>query len=674
VFWEEENLGQIKKKAGLHVPPPIPETGWLPPTSFPDLTDAAVIAVDTETKEPDFDKGPGWSRDCGHIIGFSVAARDRRGNQGSWYFPVRHEAEPELNLDPQSCFKWLKANLETPYIPKVGANLLYDVGWLTEEGIEVQGELHDVQFAEALLQEEGLTALEYLGQKYCGEGKDTNLLYEWIAAAYNATSQNEIKSNFYRTSPRLVGPYGQQDADLPLRVLDKQYPILEYEGLTDVYRMECDSIPLLTKMRQTGVQIDLRKAEQLYGQLAVDVKQLERKLYDVTGIHANVESPKDLQKLFDHVGIAYPMTAAGNPSFRKEFLNSLDHPVGELIRNIREHNKIRGTFIKSYLLESNVKGRVHCQFHPLRGDSGGTRSGRYSSSNPNLQNIPVRTELGNRIRQLFIPDPGHIAWEKDDYSQIEYRMLAEFAVGMGAEDLRQEYLDNPLTDYHVKTYQGVCPYMGWEPDNKDTAKLYRKPIKNINFGLLYGMGKPKLGRAIMEYFSGNLNKQGVNALFDAYHKGNPYVKATMDQAAWEVQQHGFIRTITGRKSRFDYWEPVDIDYENRAVPLKYQAALNRYGVAIQRAHTHKGINRKLQGSAADIIKKGMVRCYQEGVFDVIGIPKLQVHDELNFSVIEDTPEQTEGYAHMRRILETAIPTRVPLIVDSDRGPNWGKAD
>lgn len=660
MFFEEEELGGLKKKAGIRIPPPIPETGWRPPSSFPNLSDAIFIAIDTETKELDFEHGPGWGRGKGHIIGFSLAARDIFGNCGKWYFPVRHEFEPEYNLDPKICFMWLKTVLETPHIPKVGANLLYDVGWLTTENIYVQGELHDVQFAEALLHEEGEVNLEFLGQKYLNSGKDTGLLYQWLSEAYGGSVNSDQRANLYRCSPRLVGGYGEEDADLPLRILEKQFPLLEKEGLSDIYRMECDSIYLLTRMRLEGVRVDLQEAEKLYGELAVDIKELTQSLYDMTKIWVNVNSGADVAKAFDAVGLGYPKTAKGAPSFRADFLKSVEHPVGQLIRDIREHDKIRSTFIRSYILESNSNGKIHCQFHPLRGDAGGTRSGRFSSDKPNLQNIPVRTKLGKRIRKLFLPDIGHISWEKNDYSQIEYRMLAHFARGEGSDNVRACYNKDPKTDYHVLTQQLV----------KEISQMTieRKPIKNINFGLLYGMGEPKLARQIG--VAPDIAKQ----IFKAYHQGNPYVKETMSWAANTAQNLGYVQTILGRRSRFNLWEQRQIDYQNRAIPLPYDRAIRNYGCDIQRAHTHKAINRILQGSAADMIKRGMHRCWQEGVFDVIGVPRLQVHDELDFSVIADTPDQQEAYAYMRHVLETAVPVSVPVLVDSGRGKNWGDID
>jgi DNA polymerase-1 len=659
-LFPEDDLGGLKKRTRLALPPPIPETGWRPPVGYPNLSAAKVIALDTETFEPDFDHGPGWGRGKGHIVGVSLAAIDAHGNRGKWYFPVRHEVEPQDNLDPATTFRWLKTVLETPNIPKVGANLLYDVGWLTTENIFVQGDLHDVQFAEALLNEEGEVALEFLGQKYCGTGKESDVLYRWCAEAYGGAANGKQRGNIYRAPPCLVGHYAEEDADLPLRVLDRQWPLLAAEGLKQVYRMECDSIYLLTRMRLTGVNVDLRVAEQLYGELAVDIRDLNAQLYTQVGIHANVNSGADLGKVFDKIGLRYPQTAAGNPSFTKEFLKTVEHPVADLIREIRAYDKIRSTFLRSYILESNVNGRVHCQFHPLRGDDGGTRSGRFSSDKPNLQNIPVRSKLGKRIRKLFIPDTGHLCWEKNDYSQIEYRFLAHFAVGVGADGVRDRYNKDPKTDYHDMTIELVRAITGQTID--------RKPIKNINFGLLYGMGESKLAKQI------GIEKKTAKELFKAYHEGNPYVKATMDAAADEAQRSGYVTTVLGRRSRFNLWEPKEINYDSRAVALPHERALRYYGVNIQRAHTHKAINRKLQGSAADMIKVGMWRCLQDGVFDVIGVPKLQVHDELDFSVVDDSMQQEEAFAHMRHVLATALPLRIPALVDSGRGPNWGAVE
>lgn len=655
MFFDDEPI-VTRRRALLKQPPPVPETGWRPPQYYPDLSDAAVIAFDTETEETDFKHGPGWARDKGQICGFSVAAKDRRGNRGKWYFPIRHKYEPEWNLDPVTTLRWLRATLQTPHIPKVGANLLYDVGWLTTENIYVEGELHDIQFAEALLEDQGEVALDYLGVKYLGQGKETSLLYKWCAETYGGDVSGIQRENIYRAPPRLVGPYGEADADMPLDILDKQWPILAREGTLPLYRMECDLIYLLVRMRLAGVQIDVPFAEQLYTELGNDIRTLNDQLHRDSGVRANVNSPGDLAMVFDAVGIKYPRTQRGAPSFQKEFMKSLDHPIANLVNSIREHEKIRSTFVRSYLLESNVKGRIFCQFHPLRGDDGGTITGRFSSSDPNLQNIPVRTKLGKRVRKAFTADPGHIAWEKDDHSQIEYRMLANFASGPGSEELRDTYNRDPKTDYHSVVHDNVLNLTGMD--------IERRPIKNINFGLIYGQSEKSLG------YKAGFKPDQAKAVFHAYHQGAPYVRPTMKAIGAEVQLNGFITTFLGRRVRFNLWEPIN----DRALALPYDAAIRQYGQMIRRAYEYRGVNYKLQGSAADVLKAGMHKCWRDGVFDVIGVPKLQVHDELDFSVIDDSPVQQEGYAYMRHCLEQAVSCNVPIRVDFGRGKNWGEIE
>lgn len=673
MFFPETIALTTKKRSTVRTPPPTPKTGWLPPTSYPNLSAANIIGFDVETKEMDFDAGPGWARGKGHIVGFSLSAQDSIGNRGKWYIPVRHEVEPEYNLDPVNSFNWLRDVLGNPSTLKVGANIIYDIGWLAEENVEVKGTLYDVQFAEALLHEDGKVGLDHLANKYTNRHKVTDLLYKWCSDAYGGDVNSKQRANIYRASPRLVGHYGEDDADLPIEIIAHQYPLMAKEDLLPVFHMECELIPLIVAMRRTGVHVDLDRAAELKAELTLSIQQLNDEIWRMVGFYANVSSGKDLAKAFNILGIPYKITSSGNPSFNKEFLNSVEHPFGALIRSVREMQSIRDTFIQSYILDKNANGRVHCSFHPLRADAGGTRSGRFSSSDPNLQNIPARTDLGKKVRTVFIPDKGHIAWQKSDYSQIEYRMLAHFAVGNGSDELRAEYLNNPRTDYHDNTFYRLCPFMGWDHNDAAIRKNYRKPVKNINFGLLYGMGLSKLSRALMEYFSGSLSSAQIKELFDAYHNANPYVKATMDSVASFAQQNGYIATISGRRSRFNLWEPRDRFMDSRPA-ITYDRALREYGHGIIRADSHKAVNRLLQGSAADMIKMGMLQCWKSGVFDVIGVPKLQVHDELDFSVPDDSPGIREGFQEMQRIMETAIPLRVPVLLDSSRGANWGTTD
>jgi DNA polymerase I-like protein with 3'-5' exonuclease and polymerase domains len=651
----DDQAGSLRKRARLRPLPATPDTGWRPPQGFPNLSSAVVLSIDTETKELDFDNGAGWARGQGHIVGFSVAAVTRKGERGKWYFPVRHEVDGHLNLDAKQAFAWLKSVLETP-VPKIGANLIYDVGWLTEENIFVDGPLYDVQFAEALLNEAGYVNLDALASKYLGANKTTAMLYDWCAQAYGGNATPKQRENIWRASPALVGPYAEDDADLPLDVFNKQYPILEAENLTDVFHMECDLIRPLIRMRIRGARVDLDYAEQLYTELRTDVAGLEKQLRDTVGFEVNSEAPKSLQKAFDHLSIPYPKTDLGNPSFTAAVLKSVTHPAGALIRDIREHKKIASTFVSNYILKKNVNGRIHCNFHPLRGDDGGTRSGRFSSDDPNLQNIPTRSALGKKVRKAFVGDVGSFGWRKIDYSQIEYRCLAHFAVGNGANELRRKYNEDPATDYHKVTGDLVTAKTG--------KTLQRSYIKNINFGLLYGMGEPLLAETL------GIALREAKPLFSAYHDGNPYVLATMQAAAREVEVNGYITTIMGRRSRFDLWEST----EGKSFALPYDQALEYFGQRIRRAHTHKAINRRLQGSAADMMKRAMVKLFESGVFDEIGVPLLTVHDELDFDVPDDSERTREAFRYVTHVMETALPLRIPVKVDAGTGANWGTVE
>ena len=656
LFWQD--LPSSRKRGEIDRPrPPVPETGWKAPAEFPNLSSAVVLSIDTETKDPELDNsGPGWARNAGHVVGFSVGAKDRQGNYGSWYWPIRHEDTPEENCDPEKCLAWLGEQMARP-LPKVGANLIYDIGWLRHEGIRTTGPLFDVQYAEALLDEASLVDLDTLAHRYLDRSKEGSLLYQWCADFYGGNPTDRQRKNIYRSPPSLVGPYGEADADLPLRIIDCQWPKLAQEGLLDLFHMECELIPLMVDMRYEGVAVDLPRTEEMYDALGAEVDQLQAELAAQVGFQCNVNSGDDLARAFRAEGIPFKMTAPsasfpeGKPSFTASFLEGVEHPMAKAVVEIRQREKLRGTFLKSYILDNAVNGKVHGSFNQLRGEGGGTRSGRFSSDSPNLQNIPIRSELGKRIRRLFIPDEGHIAWRKYDYSQIEYRFLAHFAVGPGADELRRVYNEEPDTDYHKHVHSLILKETGID--------LIRGHVKNTNFGLVYGMGGREMARQL------GITLQASKELFGHYHKGAPYVKPTMKATMAEAQTYGVITTIMGRKSRFDLWEPSAWGVKKPG--LSRELALSRYG-QIKRAYTHKALNRRLQGSAADQMKTAMHQCYTSGVFDATGIPRLTVHDELDFS---DAGGCDEAFREMQHIMETCIQLRVPVKADYEVGPNWG---
>lgn len=648
MFWQD--MPTSRKRSEQQRPlAAIPETGWKAPTEFPNLTEAVVLSIDTETWDPDLEtSGPGWARGRGRIVGFSVGAMDALGNVGQWYFPIRHTVCPEENLDPETCLNWLARQLSDNR-PKIGANLIYDIGWLAQEGVAVNGPLFDIQHAEALLDERARVGLDILAGKYLNEHKQGSLLYQWCSDSYGGPVSDRQRKNIWRSPPSLVGHYGEADAALPLRIIQHQWAALAKENLLDLFYMECELIPLLVAMRFAGVPVDIPRAEELYETMGAEVIQLNENLRDIVGFHVNVNSGDDLARAFKAHGIPYGLTAGGKPSFTAGFLDTVEHPIGKAIVDIRQREKLRGTFIKSYILDNHVDGIVYGSFNQLRGEKGGTRSGRFSSDSPNLQNIPTRTELGKQIRRIFADQ--FRPWRKYDYSQIEYRFLVHFAVGPGSDEIRAAYAANPDLDYHKITHGMIQRITGLD--------LIRAYVKNINFGLIYGEGESSLSHNL------GVTLAKGKEMFAAYHEAVPYAKATMEATSKEAEIYGVITTILGRRSRFDLWEPSA--WEDKRPPLSYEAALNKYG-RIKRAYAYRALNRRLQGSAADQMKLAMHKCWKDGIFAETGVPRLTVHDELDFI---DNGGKDEAFREMQHVMETCMELRVPIRADYEIGPNWG---
>lgn len=654
LWWQDMPSKREGGERTLGPMPPIPDTGWKPPTEFPNIVDAPWIAIDCETWDPDMATcGPGWARGRGHIVGVSVCT-----NQGAWYFPIRHTVQSELNLDPDLVLRWLKYSLSGRQ-PKIGANLIYDVGWLRQEGITVNGPLYDVQYAEALLDETQRLSLELLGWKYLKRGKTTDLLKEWIQSYYG-TGEKRWRKDIFRSPPSLVGHYAEDDARMPYQILMQQWPLLQSRGLLQLFEMECRLMRLLLDMRFAGQTVDIPYAERLREDLITRGGETLKQLEYVAGMQVNVNSSDQLARVFDKLGLYYPRTAPsarapeGNPSFTADFLKAMHHPVAALIRQVRELEKLRSTFVEGYILESHINSKIFCSFHPLMGEEGGAKTGRFSSSDPNLQNIPTRSEEGKAIRLAFIMDEGHARVRSFDYSQIEYRMLAHFAVGQGADDLRARYWNDSTTDFHNLCGEMIKRYTGIE--------LKRSYVKNINFGLTYGMGLVHLAESL------GVSPAEAQELLASYHSALPFAKKTMESVMEDIQRTGLCHTILGRQTHFDLWEPRG--FRQKGTPLPYGAAIQAYGMDIMRAYAYKGLNYKLQGSAADVMKTAMVKCYDDGIFDATGVPRLTVHDELVFSDPGSVP--ADAWDAMQHAMETCMPeVRVPLKAEGAEGPTWG---
>lgn len=615
LFWQDY---QIKGKYAQDRPqPPIPMTGWTTPEAYPDLSNAPMIGIDTETYDPDLKElGPGAKRD-GYIAGLAVSVPTGE----SWYFPMAHKLGG--NLPPEHVLRWAKDNLTRPNQPKIGARILYDLEFLAEAGVDVAGPFHDVQIAEPLINELKVEYnLESILQDHLGLGKTDDDLYDWLSKAYGgpATRDSQAK-NIWRAPVQMVGPYAEGDVKHLFAVHAKQQAIIEEQGLRDVYKIESGLTPLLLAMRRRGVRVNVEAASKFHEMATEEIKKLEHRIGNI-----NVDSKDDLVRLCNKEGIEFPRTEKGNPSFVKNWLQNHPHPSLRLVTEIRSLYKLRDTFVQGYILDKNVNGRVYTQFNQLRGDEYGTVSGRFSSSTPNLQNVPTRTDLGKAIRAMFLAEHGH-CWDRFDWSQIEFRLLTHYALGRGAEQARQMYRDDPTTDFHQMTCEMI---------NKVVA-IDRGPAKNINFGFVYGMGAPLLAAIL------GLSESAAEPILNGYHNAVPFVRRTFQAALKRAEQRGYIKTIRGRRRRFP-----------------------------EGMSTHKALNGLLQGGAGDIMKEAMVQCWEAGLFadDVLGAPLLTVHDELDVDN-PMTPVALEATRELKHIMETCVPLSVPMYVDHERGPDWG---
>lgn len=652
LLWPEDAGGKRGRRWRPNPTPNIPKTGWTFREHFPDLSGAKVICFDVETKDPEIDDfGPGWGRGRGHIIGVALATDDGFRN----YYPIRHAGY--RNHDPEKVLRYCREQLGRENQPKLGHNVIYDLGWLEHEGVKIRGDIHDTWTAEKLLDHAASASLESLGQRYLGEGKESTELYEWAWQAWgkngkigaNDKRKNSMR-NLWRTPPELVGFYAESDVVLPIDIARHQFAELEREGLWDVYRLECDLIPILVQMRLLGVSVDLDAAEQARDQFLATAHGLQLEINKIAGREVNTGSPVDMEKLFTKLKLDFNRTDNGKMSLKGEFMKSVEHPIGGMVVELEELKKYVSTFIENAILKSNVGGKVFCEFNPLR-----AVTGRMSSSSPNLQQVPSRNALAKAVRSIFVPDKGHDHWRKYDYSSIESRILAHDAVGRGAKELRKEYKKNPLTDYHVFAQNMIHSVTG--------IMLERKPTKTINFGIIYGMMIDKLARSL------GISYSEAEDLFNTYHDGLPYVRETMNHYSSIAENTGEIRTVLNRKSVFDKWEPK---YTPRGAPkpkpVSYGKALREWGPNIVRAFSYKALNYRIQGSAADLMKSAIVKCWKDGVFDEIGFPRMIIHDELTYSVPHRGLD--DGFRHMKWIMENAIKFRVPIRVEGEAGPNW----
>mgnify|MGYP003134681746 CR=1 FL=1 len=609
-----------------------PESNWSVPDIFPQFSETETIAIDLETCDPHLMTcGPGWAIGRGYVVGVGIATADWKG-----YFPIRHEGGG--NLDETLVLRWIKNILSSSKREVIFHNALYDVGWLKREGIKVEGKILDTIIAAPLINEHRFSySLDNLGSTYCDEKKDESLLQD-AALAFGINP----KSQMYKLPSKYVGPYAEQDAALTLKLWKKLKLEISEQNLEKVLDMECRLIPLLLEMRWRGVRVDEEKAEVISKQLSTEEQKIQVEIKRKYGSEVNLWANASLQKIFDENSLWYPKTEKGMASFQRDWLEGHQHKLPQLIVRARKLNKARTTFIDKMIKEHCFNGKIHAEAHAMRNDRGGTVSGRFSYSNPNLQQVPARDpEIGSLIRSLFIPEEG-CQWGVFDYSQQEPRLTVHYANQMnlsGAKDAVAEYMEKNA-DFH----QIVA----------DMANIPRKQAKMINLGLSYGMGKEKLIKEL------GIDNTEAETLFRQYHEKVPFIRALQDQCARVAMERGYIKTFAGRHCRFDLWENR---YE-KTLPLPLKEAKEKYGENLKRSYTYKAMNRLIQGSAADMTKLAMLDLWEEGI-----IPHIQVHDEIDLSI-----ENIKQANKVTEIMENCIKLAVPLLVDMELGNSWGETE
>lgn len=646
-----------KHIGGIQLPLFEPPSTWELPTEFPDLSYAKFIGVDVESKDPNLIKrGPGYLRGDAHVVGVSLATE----SGFKIYLPFAHAIGPQL----QKSFvvDYVRAQVSRPDQIKVGGNLMYELEALDSLGIEMKGPLWDIQVAGPLLDEEqpGGFSVENLCQIHLGHGKSEQQLQE-AADDWGLDKKRQL----WMMPPKHTGVYAEDDAYFPILVIQKQLEQIKREGLTKVWELETKLLPVLWKMRKKGVRVDLDRAMELDKSITIDENRMLGELRDMSGVQVDPWSNSSLISLFDKIGLRYLLQRTkpskahpnGQYSFTNAFFDTLgtEHPVCAKLVEYRNTSKMRRDFIKGVIVDWNINGRLHPNWHQLKADDedrkNGTNTGRVASSKVNLTQVPSRHPIwGKRVRSLFIADEGG-EWCKHDFASQEPRLGVHFGFIKGypgAAEARQKYLDDPKTDYHQLTADLILARTGMD--------IGRRPAKDINLGSAYGMGKYKLAAKL------GIDVEEAEVLLAAHREGVPFLKDLEKRCMDIVNQQGYIRTLLGRKRRFNQWEAKDWDKRKFGTRRDKEEAEALWG-DVTRAFIHKAYNAMIQGTAADQTKTAIV------MLDEIGLcPQIQVYDELNQTIYD-----REDAWRIKEVMENCLPElTVPHLAEPDVGPSWGE--
>jgi len=643
-----------------------------------DLNGIDTVAVDLETYDPNLKtKGSGSLRGDGFVCGVAIAT-----GKETVYFNISH-TDIDMSLDKKIKF-WEnldKKLFQNEKITKVFHNAMYDVCWIRAiTGKKMKGPVVDTMIAASVIDENRFKySLDSLSKDFLKERKGGYDLQEKVLAWSNGNIKDPM-SNMHKLPASIVKDYAKQDVDLTLKLwklFDKKLDEVLYIKPEDnekktsrnIFELETKLFPCLVDMKFKGVKIDVQKAKDFGQRLEKRKDNLIKIIKARTGIDVQIWAASSLKNLLENQKITdYKKTPkSGMPQLPGDYLRTHENRFLRFVAKARECDKAKNTFVEG-LLGFVHNGRIHADINQIRGEHGGTVTGRFSMSNPNLQQIPSKGYIGKKMRELFIPETGS-DWYSFDYSQQEPRIVVHYAIKLGmagTDDLKEEF-DKEDADFH----QIVA----------DMANIPRKQAKTINLGLFYGMGKIKLQKEL------NLDPQKAKTLFNTYHSKVPFVRQLSQGLSEFAAKEGLLFTLGDRFCRFDKWESRDKEWNpetNRFTEVKLHATkedamdaykleqMEKYEKYIDptcehfekhytRAFTYKALNRLIQGSAADMTKKAMVLLYEKGI-----VPHIQIHDELCVSIKDQETRTT-----VQNIMEQAIELEINNKVDCESGPNWG---
>ena len=554
------------------------------------------------------------------LVGLSFAAEEGK----AFYVAIpaeREKAERIVNI--------FKPLYESPEILKIGQNIKYDMEVLMNYGVRLSAPMFDTMIAHYVLQPEQKHNMDILAE--------TLLNYQTVHIDELIGPKGKGQKSMRDLSPASVCDYAAEDADVTLRLYNVLKPRLKEAGVEQLfYDIEMPLVPVLAEMETTGVRLDTEALAETSKVLTERMKQIERNIYELAGHEFNIASPKQVgEVLFGEMKIVEKpkKTKTGQYVTSEEVLQQL-RSKAPIVADILEHRglkKLLGTYVDALPKLINPRtGHIHTSFNQAV-----TATGRLSSSDPNLQNIPVRGEDGKEIRKCFIPEPGELFFSAD-YSQIELRVMAHLSGDKNMiEAFREGY------DIHAATAARI-----YKEKIEDVSRDQRTKAKRANFGIIYGITVFGLAERL------EISRDEAKQLIDGYFETFPDVHAYMEKAKELAREHGYAETFFHRR--------------------RYLPDITSHNATVRNFAERNAINAPIQGSAADIIKIAMVKIYDR--FRKEGIRSrmiLQVHDELNFSVVPEEKEKVERI--VLEEMQNAYPLQVPLVADSGWGKNWLEA-